>query len=316
MNGEVFLYRWMDEIGLRDRSDIPRALSSAQSLSRLEELAQSEGRPAANRVEDARPTIAVGRGLDLSGYLDCYHPKCQLAQVNELFRRVLHYFDQVIIAGPQAHEYARNLGSGNRWFLETVIPSQIEVLLALRELGVIQLVRFVEKDPACTVHYRQHAREAGVLDLLEGSDAVIQDLATSGALRELRRRRNHWYYTFDSPLLEHTSWGVVDSRKRPDIRHVAGDVLLEYMSHLTSDVITAKRLNVSLGVSIPLHRMILERAGVRPTEENVLFELRLPALEGIPFADLVELRENESVYFEAFRVRAAVGRVSETRQRR
>ena len=283
-------------------------ISSRPALQRLQEIAQLEGWQAAAPYLGGGPAIAVGRGLDLSGHLDCYHPECQLQQVNEVFSRILHYFDKVVVAGPQAHEYAHCLPSGDAWFLETVVPSQIQVLLELRAIGVDSVVEFVQKDPACIVHFRQHAKEAGVEHLLKGHKQVAKELARSGSLRQLRKHKDHWDYTFDSPYLEHTSWGELEANKIPTVRDVATSVVVENMAHLTSDVTTARRLGLPLGARVPLHRFILERGGALSTEENVLLELELPTIEGVPIANLIELRNEESEYFAAFRtaLRAAI----------
>jgi hypothetical protein len=94
-------------------------------------------------------------------------------------------------------------------------------------------------------------------------------------------------------------------QKQPQKRDVANDVFLKYMAGLTSDVITARRLGVPLGVRIPMHRLILERGGGESMTENLIFDMRLPILEGISIPDLVTLRKEEASSFESFRVALA-----------
>jgi len=301
----MFAKVWIDEEGIKSPDDLDGALKSEKALTRLEELANAEGLYAATKFEDGVIAIAAGRGLDLSGDLDCWHVDCQRQQLEKLFRGILHYFDKVIVAGPQAHAYVDGLRERNEHFVDTVIASQMRMLLVIKELGLDGFVDFVQKDPSCVLHYGEHARSAGVSNLLAGQKELVKEVSRAGHLRKLKPHKGHWDYTFDCNFTEHTTWGSVTAQKQPRKRDVANDVFIKYMAGLTSDVITARRLGVPLGVRIPMHRLILERGGGQSTTENVIFDMRLPILEGIPIPDLVALREEQASSFESFRVALA-----------
>jgi hypothetical protein len=73
----------MDEQGIKSPHDVDNALKSMSAMTRLEELSNAEGWNAAAKFEDGVIAIAAGRGLDLSGDLDCWDVDCQRQQLEK-----------------------------------------------------------------------------------------------------------------------------------------------------------------------------------------------------------------------------------------
>ena len=226
-----------------------------------------------------------------------------MKQVDALFSRVLHYFDRIVVSGPQAHHYVDVISDADDTDLKNLVE-HIAVLLYLRHVGAEDLLVFVQKPPACVVHYMQHAREAGVLSVVEKTDTWIDELQESGEVQGLEEHQDHWHFAFVHPDLEHTVWGVVfpsDADEGPTKRDVIEAVVARYAAHLVSDVVAAKQLGVPLGAAVQLHERVLAQEPATPTVEDVAFALKLPVLQDVPIPDLIRIREDEHECFEAFR---------------
>ncbi len=257
---EFWLYEWVDEYEVGSREDAVALLQpGSAAVRRLHEIASGEGWAPAGPYSGGGPAILAGRGLDLSGSLDCCHYVCQKRQVDALFGRVLHYFEDILVARPPAHRYAVASDNPSESTLRN-IANHVEALLYLREIGAEPLLRFVQKRPACEQHYRQHAEEAGLQNVLGGSREWTQRLADGGTVEDLDQHGDHWHFRFNHPLLEHTAWRVAKSTShdaRPTELEVAEAVFARYAAHLTSNVLTARDLEIPLGAGVRLHEDVL-----------------------------------------------------------
>lgn len=82
---------------------------------------------------------------------------------------------------------------------------------------------------------------------------------------------------------------------------MAEAVFARYVSHLVSDVETARLIDVPLGTSLPAHEILLARREQQVTESDVAFNLQLPILSNLPLGELLKVRQDEWVYFDRFR---------------
>ena len=122
-------------------------------------------------------------------------------------------------------------------------------------------------------------------------------------------------FAFHHPHFEHTVWDEIDpsgldlSDKDSLAMEAARIVTRRYMSHLTSDIHTAKGFHQPLGTTIWIHGELLKRAASKLEVGNVAFQLNLPILENIPVETLVRIRLSEQTTFERFRyaLRTAIG---------
>jgi hypothetical protein len=302
---DFWLYKWMDEYGVASQEDGRRLLKPGSSaVRRLADIAASVTWEPLAPYRSESSAILAGRGIDLSGDLDCCHLACQIDQVDALFRRTLHYFDRIIISGPPAHRFVDGLERADEQALYNLVE-HVAALLYLRRIGVTNLAVFVQKPPACQEHYVQHATDAGLIDLIERAKPWVERLAREGEVIFLRAHEDHWHFQFSHPDLEHNVFSVVGSTPdctRPSKRDIAEVVHARYVAHLVSDVTASRALSVPLGASVQLHEDVLV-TGAPPTVtvEDVAFDLYLPVLEDLPINDVARLRRDEWEYFEAFR---------------
>ena len=294
-----WLHEWMDDRGVTSLAQAESRLSDPTEVHRLHERAASV-RYSTEPVLDADGALLAGRGVDLSGDLDCMAWGCRRLQVDRLLRGAWHYFDRVVVVGPSASRVAQDL-ENTRDVSETHILSDIRLLLYLREIGAEPLLVFREKPPPCEVHVRQHAREVGLAVGLERLDELAVSLAKAARI-ESQPHDDHVHYAFNHSDFEHTVWGTVWP-EGADLRvEVARAVLSRYMAHLTSDVRTARMLGLPLASTVHVHGQLLGLLPTAPSVADVMFSLSLPVLDGVDIKTLLELRDDQREYFERFRL--------------
>lgn len=306
MSQQFWLYRWIDENGINSPKAAARALKGEGALATLHDLAAAVPYTTEGLPEGADNSIVAGRAIDLSGALDCSAWGCLSKQVDNLFRRVWHYFDEIVVEGLSPYNAVKIIQSGWEGATE-LIETHARLLLHIREIGAEDLLIFRQKPPACALHYKQHLKETNLGGLLDNAFWLIDQLAQQGRLLELRPHDDHWHYTFDHPMLEHRQWGSFRSEEGssdpatdPD-RAVAEAIFKQYSAHLVSDVRTAKYVSSPLAASVSLHGEVLAQPKADVTEAEVALNLSLPVLEGVPAAELVKVRKDEAMSFERFR---------------
>lgn len=264
MPNQFWLYRWIDEEDVRSPDGVSRILADKKAIKRLHEFAVADADIWEGLAEDSANPIVAGRAIDLSGELDCNHLNCLKAKVDDLFRRVWHYFDEIVVEGLNPYRTARMIEDdyeGTGRFLE----SHTKMLLYIRSIGAENLLVFRQKLPGCAKHYRQHLDEVGLAGVLEKSAWLIDRLAEDGEVLQLNEHGDHWDYTFRHPMIEHNvSGGVFSEEDSADPavhpqRAVAEAVFKKYAAHLVVDVHIAKQLSAPLAASVSLHAEVLER---------------------------------------------------------
>jgi hypothetical protein len=257
--------------------------------------------------------IIAGRGLDLTGKLECGTSTCRQRQVNELFRKAWHYFDWIVVDDAVSHQVL------SHWEETVVNPkksllSDIEVLLYLRKIGAENLVEFRQKPNVCLKHWRLHASQAGLNSVLDASEKFVAQLAKEAQIHVRPHSRGMSSYLFSHPNFEvpvpgQIKLGGVRGKPTDKVRKaVVRDVLRFYIPHLTADITAAKSLGVPLGCTNWLHGELLSTASISPTIANVAFNLDLPILQGVSVETLVKVRNDEYESFQRFRdsIRLAV----------
>jgi hypothetical protein len=241
-----------------------------------------------------------GRGIDLSGDLDCFSWSCRKKQVDTLLSHAWHYFDRVVVTGPAAFRVASDLENGATDTAIGHLLSDVQLLLYLRDIGADSLLLFRQKPPPCEIHVEQHAHEVGLDAALDRLDELASRFAEEAQI-DTRKHEDHVHYAFVHPRFEHTVWGTAWPRENDLRREVSRAVLGRYMSHLTSDVRTATMLGLPLASTIQVHGDLLGMTAAAPSTAQVIFNLRLPVLAGVDVRTLLQLRDEEREYFERFR---------------
>jgi hypothetical protein len=300
-NWPVFwFYEWLDERGISSLEEAERRLRDPKELSLLHERAAREPYETSPIPPSDKVSLLAGRGVDLSGDLDCLAWSCRRRQVDTLLSRAWHYFDRVVVVGPSAHRIASDLEEDAQRAAPRVLDD-IQLLLYLREVGADQLLAFRQKPPPCEVHVPQHAQEAGLALALGRLEELASRLAPEAAI-STDAHDDHVHYSFAHPRFEHTVWGAAWPESS-DVRHaVTQAVLRRYMSHLTSDIRASRSLALPLASTVQIHGDLLGLTPDAPSVAEVMFNLRLPVIDGMHIQTLLSLRDTQGEYFEQFRV--------------
>jgi hypothetical protein len=303
---DYWLYRWMDVCGVSSYESAKVHLSDRVSRQALLDFASEEQYTIIPLTKARVPSITAGRGIDLSGELDCLDWECRKARVDELLTHVCLYFDRVVVVVASAHDTVEYHASVTKRQFDEKILSDIKLLLYLRRIGAEPLLVFRQKAPACPVHWEESAHIAGLSPLLGILDKETAYLNKRARI-ELTAHKDHLDFQFVHPEFEHTVWGAIRKPPTKNLattvarRDVCACVFRQYMMHLASDVRTAETLGTALGSTVRYHGRLLRSLGRVPGIDDAAFELGLPFLQGIDLRTVLKLRLDESEAFERFR---------------
>jgi hypothetical protein len=293
-----WLYRWMDDQGVRSIKDFNKAIRKPNLIDVLSEYS------AATTVSKGVPSRAVipSRKIDLSGSLSCGHSECLIAQVQSLFSRTWHYFDTLVIDGPLVGDLRR--AESFTYALE----HRVRLLLYLRKIGAERHVAFSRKVAGyCSQHFREYAvREHLGLDVLldtDFEDAVVQKLDRESSVQIRLDEDGDWSYMVRYGDMNQIwrSFSHSDPSKQPSKEDVLRDFFGDHCSALISDVSAAR--NLQLPLLQPAEELLLEYAGSdsNPMDRVVALQLRLPVLINVPVKEVLYLRQKYSAEFDRFR---------------
>ncbi len=277
----------MDAHGVKTMKRARAAFSDKVALNHLHELAAQQTRgPRDDQVE-----LVAGRGIDLSGHLDCNASECRKRQVDNLLRHAWHYFDRILVADGLSHEASHHWNPRSAKLKER-LAGHIEVLLYLRSIGAEDLVVFHEKPLACQVHLARHAAEAGLPIDLDSDQTLLGELADAADV-SLQRKQNKVHYAFTHPQFEHTVWDEIEENGRGSLsgrdlrRAVAKAVVQRYVAHLSSDVAIAHQATAPLG-------SIAAAVGKQDHTRRGRVQPRPPGAQQGPYRDPPEDQEGRS----------------------
>lgn len=248
-------------------------------------------------------TIVAGSALDLSGALDCGHPDCITTRVDELFGRVWHYFDRVVVTGAR-RSGAFQLAQEKPDIIRQHLLRHAEVLFYLRRIGASEMLSFREGPHWC-VH--QLPEVADRLGLHQYDELRTRFLGSFDPLGSLRRDPT-WTGDAWECLVKRPWGGVFVTRVRlpetASIREIA-EVALEQEFHdiadsFAGDVLKANTYNAPLAVANSMHGNWLNGdAAIRAG--NVALAIQLPYLTNVYPGDISYFRTSDAASFEAFR---------------
>jgi hypothetical protein len=311
-NNKLWLYEWLDIHEVHSLTDAKKLLRNLAPRKELRERVSQVGSDLEEIPISDAPTIVAGRAIDLSGELDCFHWDCVKKQVDKLFSHVWHYFDRIVIVGPDAHYISGMWDTENESQAIELLLTYIRLLLYLREIGAEDLLLFRQKPHVCEVHLTEDLSKLGMQPDLTHAEKIIEELEVKATIKT-EAHEDHLHYTFNHPEFKHTVWGVVDgidTGSGADLRHeVTTAVCKRYVAHLASDIWTANTLKAPLGSAVNLHGQLLKAFEAGVGEADVAFQLNLPILKGIKAEELLKIRRDEKLHFEKFRqcLRTAIG---------
>jgi hypothetical protein len=303
MEPGYWLLDWINAQDVKSTLDARRVVRSPAALVDLRNRVESVTynlKPLQTR--NSSETLVAGRGIDLSGALECSHFDCKREQVDRLFSRVWHYFDRIVVVCVSAHELKHADFADEK--VRERLEHNVRLLLYLREIGAEEMLLFREKPPACRIHAYEQLSDVG----MPTDETVVNPLAEAllheGELTGVRPHDDHLHYSFHHPTFVHSAFGVLRNPPKSDLlpEAIARDVVQTYVSSLAMDVTVAKLLAGPLGSDLGYYNILLKTFSKNVTQEDVAFALHLPVLENVSPRDLLKLRRNEGGAFERFRV--------------
>lgn len=303
MAAAYWLYEWLDAYGVKELADAERLLRDPRTVESLRDHASS-----GKNEPPSSTSILAGAGIDLSGQLGCMAPECRRADVAKLFTRAWHYFDRIVVNDAVAHELTDHASAPSDRLREWLV-SHIDVALYLRQLGAEHLVEFRTKPTPCETHWEQHAREAGLANVVAIVDDVAGSLESVARVEFSKAPDGCLGFAFSHPHFEHTVWrhlpASLEAASAHERQHAAAvAVVHRYLAYLASDARAAREAGTPLATTTWLHGKLLDAGGRRPVDvPEVAFSMDLPVIRGVPLDVLLRLRHDEKDSFERFRSR-------------
>jgi hypothetical protein len=303
MEPRYWVFDWFDASGARTEKDIIKAVNEPSVLRELQRTARNNQDHARSALPPGVRVLA-GRGLDLSGELDCWALDWRLRQVNRLLSRVWLYFDFVVVADWLTPELASDSFVETKEIRRKLI-SDLSLLLQIYLSGADRFLIFRSKPSACTHHISERIRELGLQRLETRANALISEVASVSDIKIEPcdcGRDSCTQFTLNNRLFEHTVWGsyVASSAQNKDFRRASAEAAVaRYFEHLVADIWASSFYGASLGTTIESHHRFL--AGEAKTRDSVVFQIDLPILNGANFEQLHRLREDENGHFIRFR---------------
>ncbi|MER6220430.1 hypothetical protein ABT189_07475 [Streptomyces sp900105755] len=305
-----WLYSWIDEFEIKSGEQARHLLSLPGPAERLYEIAQS----APGWHEGDAPkgkSIVAGSTMDFSGRMNCSHADCLERQVDRLFSRVWHYFDSVVVEGPEVEYYLRSFAEPPRKNLvgmDFTLQQDVSFLLRLRELGVTNHLTFRRKPNAfCTNHIEQHAAEAGISHLIEADfrAEVAQKLKDESEISISPAQGRTWHYSLYHPLASEPFSGFYTlpkkkkGAKKPTKAQIAQLVVRRSAAALIYDVAASKWLSLPLAEEFSyLHAR--QQLAKTARESGIALQLPLPVMQGMPSRDILKMRADMRPHFDRF----------------
>jgi hypothetical protein len=191
-----WLAQWLDENEIHSEWELDHTLNSqsgfnglmeaifkaAQDFRASQEMRKGEAEyPDSNVLSDS---IVAGRKLDLSGKASCSSYNCLRQGIDSTFKRVWHYFDQIVVEGLAPDWLAQEIESANAEripFTILKIRDQARLLLYLRDIGAERFVVFHPRSYFCQEHWAEHARELGLAAAVNESrrEKTVRDIIKS-----------------------------------------------------------------------------------------------------------------------------------------
>ncbi|MFF4876981.1 hypothetical protein [Micromonospora sp. NPDC000668] len=293
-----WLYQWMDEFQV-DGHNVARVFESPNAVLRLHDLASIALVAEPSPVPPTRDAIVAGRTLDLSAPFNCGRFGCTSARFDRTFLSTWHYFDSVVLVGPDERAFVRAISTTKKRDRQKRIvePLREYILLFqyLRQIGATDRIYFRRKNyRLCDCCLEERAEKEGLKAF--GDPAARADLV--GLLQADASATAHLAYPGSWTVeLEHESlperlvWGM-RSKRKPSKREVIDDFIKVGANNLFEDVHQSGVLRLPLLQEIRASYFGQSEA-LRAQEESVALELPLPYLKGVRAADVLELMRDE-----------------------
>src|SRR4051794_17279315 len=144
MGSRYWLWDWIDRNNIENADDAARAIARRKVENDLRDRAVRSEPQLEENLKGI--SLLAGTGADLcTGGYQCLNPACQKHPIEKLFRRVWHYFDNIIVVDDLTHNIAHHWSEMKEVEGVTRFLTRIDVLLYVRKIGAENLVQFREK---------------------------------------------------------------------------------------------------------------------------------------------------------------------------
>lgn len=297
-----WLYTWIDEKGIKTPGDFVRAIRKRNSFDRLGELSEDAYSKPLDVLGYAENSAVAGRQLDLSGFLACTDFECLEPIVNNLFGRLWHYFDSIVLEEISLEDIISSSRDAEEELLQ-----RAKLLLHLRNIGAEKHVLFTHKITGlCSHHFREYAKEQNLgIDAIFDKDAeraFVQKISAEGRFL-ISAHDEGWHYEVRHPDIGMitSTYSHSDMRRRPKNKQVAEDVFGAYCCGLIRDVSASRSLGLPLVQAAENGWGLGGAQGDKLDERTVALRLRLPVFRNAPIAEVLKFRNENRASFEVFR---------------
>jgi hypothetical protein len=301
---KYWLYRWIDEFQVHSHEDVSRRLQEKAAAARFMELISEE----AGNFDDLDPlgesdAVLAGRRIDLSGVVQCSHYNCLRKVIDDVFARMWHYFDKVVVEGVSIGYIMQLIQAGATQQWVSRIEQEVQVLLYLRNIGAEPYLIFVHKAVFCADHFTE---EAAALGIYPTFNEVDHEKVARKIIRKANFNvvsiENNWWVSVDGAQLQQPFQVYFEGPKRPTKRLITEHLIKLYSFSLVTDVVTSRYLGLPLAETVQGDWLAKKSRAGKVSEPDVALQLNLPVLDGMPLKDFLKLREDERLNFEAFRL--------------
>jgi hypothetical protein len=254
--------------------------------------------------------LVAGRSFDLSPYLACPHPDCLTGQVDRLFGRVWHYFDQIAIVGLDAHMFLESFAAGEATATDIAksIAGNAQPILHIREIGADGLVTWITKPPPCATHWEEYETIPAYKLPKNLELAIASELLAEGTVELVERSDRPKSLILNHRDLENGSSGeefdeISNLKRRGESLEMAlaRKIVRRYWINAATDTYAARSMGSPLGLGIRLEAKLARLQGNAISATDIAFNLNLPVVDGLPLKELLALRDAEQDTFAAFR---------------
>ncbi|GAB3944002.1 hypothetical protein GCM10027614_33480 [Micromonospora vulcania] len=252
-SGNHWLYSWIDEFEADGPESTRRALSSTSAVKRLEDLAR-RGTKMTHEDVPYTGTVVAGPGLEISSPATCRAFECRRLGLDNELGSLLHYFDHVVMQGPQPNTYltlAEYLQSGSQSHLwASDIIEDITSLNYIRDSGMGNHIIFTDKPCYCEHHLWELAKTIGLGEVAtpDAVSSAAQNLVRRDEVRIEELEPGVWWGSTKTPMFNNTIGRPFHQKRKPSRRHVAELVIRDSIAAMIIDAGTAKALD------LPCHR--------------------------------------------------------------
>jgi hypothetical protein len=312
---DYWLAQWLDENEINSDWEIGHVLNAKSGIKSLERsISKASHKYDSFYAEVLNDSIVAGRKLDLSGSMSCPTYECMRRRIDSTFKRVWHYFDQIVVEGLAPRLLTEQIRTSNEedlYLTFMMIREQARLLLYLREIGAERFVVFAPKAHAfCQEHWEQHARDLGLAAAIDESrrKKTIKKIIDTSEFA-INEDGNGWFVTVTGDYFSEPESKLLIPRKGvtvdcpPSRDDITAWIISTYATAMVSDVSLAQRLGLPLvqPVSLPWITRPYGTDSKRKAEDDAVIRVGLPVFDSLSTQDFLKLREDERPAFEAFR---------------